>query len=128
MTKLAIKGRNLTIRIFVSVLLISIYTIVTYQIVVDTADSKKLIQQIIRFSLTALLIYFVFKGKQWAVTVFTVLFSLGIIMSFVSLFSTAPLASKIPLIVMTIIYSLAVYHLNFAKSFKEYFAYLKAEI
>jgi hypothetical protein len=96
MTNSALKGRNLTIRIFASVLLISIYVIVTYQILVDTADAKKLIQQIIRFSLTVLLMYFVFKGKSWAVKVLTVLFSFGVLYAAISLFSAAPLISKTP--------------------------------
>lgn len=124
MTELAKKGKMDTIRIFASVLLISIYTIVTYNIVVDQVESKKLIQQIIRFCFTLLLMYFVFKGKKWAVIVFTILFSIGALLAAFAIFQNAPFPNKIPLIVMLLIYSLAVYHLNFSKGFKEYFNYL----
>ncbi|TDH26939.1 hypothetical protein EXU57_09035 [Segetibacter sp. 3557_3] len=110
-----------TIRIFASVLLISIYTIVSYNILVEHVETKKLVQQVIRFCLTLLLMYFVFRGKKWAVVIFTFLFLVGSITALLSLFSNAPGAGKIPLVVMVLIYALAVYHLNFSKSFKEYF-------
>jgi hypothetical protein len=124
MNDLALYGRNWTIRIFASVLLISIYTIVSYNLVVENIETKKIAQQAIRFALTVLLIYFVFKGKRWATTVLTVLFSIAIAGGIITLFSNIPLAGKIPLLTMTVIYSIAIYHLNFAASFKEYAAYL----
>lgn len=124
MNEFAIRGRNWTIRIFASVILISIYTIVTYNINISPIDTKKLIQQIIRFSLTVTLMYFVLKGKKWSIIVFTVLFSIAIFMAFLTLFSSVAFAAKIPLIVMIIIYSIAVYHLNFSKNFKEYLDYM----
>ncbi|MXN92629.1 hypothetical protein GR160_15475 [Flavobacterium sp. Sd200] len=119
-----ILGRNFTIRIFASVLLISIYTIVTYQLLLEHTDTKKLVQQIIRFGLTILLMYFVFKGKKWAVNVITVLFSLSIFISAISIFSVA-WPGHIPLLVMIAIYSIAVYHLNYSENFKTYFTYLQ---
>ena len=125
MNAIAKKGKSYTIRVFASVLLISIYTIVTYNIVLENVETKKLIQQIIRFGLTILLMYFIFKGKKWAVVVFTILFSIGVIIALVALFGGLPFLSKIPLLVMTIIYLAAVYLLNFSRSFKAYFYYLQ---
>ena len=125
MNELAREGRNKTIKVFASVLLISIYVIVTYHLVREFVETKKLIQQIFRFGFTVLLMYFVFKGKNWAKNIFSVLFSIAILGSLVTLFTSIPFVSKIPFITMILIYSLAVYHLNFSESFKEYFNYLK---
>lgn len=127
MNELAIKGRNRLIRVFASVLLISINTIVTYNLAMDSVETKKIVQQIIRFGLTALLMYFIFKGKKWAVTVLTILCSIAILLSFVSLLGPLPLVGKIPLVIMIIIYSVTVLHLNFSKSFREYFNYLNTK-
>lgn len=117
-------GRNGTIRIFASVLLISIHTIVTYQMQFEFIDTKKLIQQIIRFLLTILLMYFLFKGKKWAKIILTVLFSLSVVFALIGLF-TLPGPAKIPASVMIIIYGLAAYYLNFSLYFKAYFSYLQ---
>jgi hypothetical protein len=121
MNELAKKGKITTIRIFASVLLISIYTIVTYNILIDNVETKKIVQQVVRFCLTLLLMYLVLRGKKWAVVVFTILFSIAALSALFSLFSHMPFSGKIPLVVMTLIYTIAVYHLNFSKSFKEYF-------
>ena len=128
MNELAIHGRNWTIRILASVLLISVYTIVTYNIVVPNVEVKKIIQQGIRFSLTFLLAYFVFRGKKWAVLISTMVFSIGALGALISLFSEASFIAKIPLIVMTIIYLITVYHLNFSKSFQAYILYLNPKL
>ena len=90
-------GRKGTISIFASVLLISVYTIVTYQLQFN--DTGKLIQQIIRFLLTILLMYFLFKGKSWAKITLTILFSLGALLALIALV-TLPGPSKIPASVM----------------------------
>ena len=127
MTELARRGKMFTIRVFASILLISIYVIVSYNIVIDNVETKKIIQQIIRFALTITLMYFVFRGKKLAVQIFTVLFSVAIIQGLFTLFGATPFIGKIPILIMTIIYSLAIYHLNFSKSFKEYFDYLSSK-
>lgn len=127
MNEEALKGRNLTIRVFLSVLLISVYTIVYYQLMVKNIDAKKLTQQIIRLGLTILMMYFIFKGKTWAKTTMSVLLSLAILVGIVSLFMPLTIAGMIPLIVMLFIYFLALYHLNFSVYFIEYFKYLKSK-
>jgi hypothetical protein len=124
MNELARRGKIATIRIFASVLLISIYTIVTYNLVVDNVETKKIVQQVIRFCFTLLLMYFVLRGQKWAVVIFTILFSIAAVAALFPLFNHESLSRKIPLIVMFLIYTIAVYHLNFSKSFKEYFNYL----
>lgn len=125
MNVLARKGKFNTYRIFASVLLVSIYTIVSYNLVMENIESKKLIQQIIRFCLTVLIMFFIFKGQKWAVILFTVLFSIGTLIGLFSLFGSMTFLAKTPILVMTIVYGLAIYHLNFSKSFKEYFIYLQ---
>lgn len=127
MDELARKGKFNTYRIFASVLLFSIYTIVTYNLVIENVERKKLIQQIVRFFLTILVMFFIFKGQKWAVVLFTVLFSIAAVMGLFSLFSNMTFSAKIPFLLMIIVYGLAIYHLNFSKSFKEYFNYLQSK-
>lgn len=124
MTELAHKGKIMTIRVFASMLLISIYTIVTYNIVVPNVETTKLIQQIVRFSFTVLIMYFVFQGKNWAKNLMSILCGLAIIGGLIAIVSPINFVQKIPLIVMILIYSFALYHFNYSPSFKEYFNYL----
>gem|GEM_PF-6948676 len=125
MNPLETKGRNGTIALFLSVLLISILTITFYHIPSDSVDPKKFFQQIIRFVLTLMLFYFLFQGKNWARITLIVLFVLATIGAFVALFLPVPLIAKIPFIVMILIYSFGAYHFYFSKSFKAFFAYLE---
>jgi hypothetical protein len=120
MNEQALKGRNWAIRIFASALLFSIHTIVTYNLVVESVGPNKILQQVVRFILTITLAYFVLKGKKWAILIATILFSVGALGGIFFLFNELPLISKIPMAVMTIIYSLLVYHINFSKSFEAY--------
>jgi hypothetical protein len=124
MNQFEIAGRKGTIQIFTSVLLLSLFTILPYQIETEFADTKKLFQQIFRFGLTILLMYFLFRGKNWAKIVLTILFSVAVLLAFVSLF-TLPAAGKIPASVMILIYGIVIYHLNFSVYFKAYFNYLQ---
>lgn len=125
MNELARKGKFNTYRIFASVLLVSIYTIVMYNLVKNNVESEKLVQQIIRFCLTILIMVFILKGYRWAVVLFTILFSIATLMGLISLFGEMTFLAKVPILTMTIVYTLAIYHLNFSKSFKEYFNYLQ---
>lgn len=124
MTELAHKGKIMTIRVFASMLLISIYTIVTYNIVVPNVETKKLIQQIVRFSFTVLIMYFVFQGKIWAKNLMSVLCGIAIIGGLIAMFTPITFVQKIPLIVMIIIYLFALFHFNYSISFKEYFNHI----
>ncbi|WP_116790136.1 hypothetical protein [Flavobacterium psychrotrophum] len=124
MNHLQITGRNITIRIFAGILLISIFTIVTYQLPLEFLDTKKLIQQIVRFGFTILIMYFVFQGKNWARVMLTILCTLAIFLGIISLFVlTWP--AHIAILLMILIYGMAVYHLNASVSFKAYFKYLQ---
>lgn len=125
MNELAKQGRNKALSIFLSVVLISIYTIVTYNILAENIETKKITQQIVRFLLTLVLIYSVMKGKNWAIISMSILLSLGILLSLIALLAIGTAPGMIPLLVTIYIYSMAIYHLNFTKSFKAYLNYLK---
>jgi hypothetical protein len=126
MNPLIRQGRRQTIGIFVSLLLISLYIIVYYQLFMPQ-DLKKLLQQIIRFGLTGFLMYFIFQGKNWARLTMGILMSLGALLGLLSLLIPVPIIYKIPLIVMTIIHSIAIYHLFISPAFKAYFKYLNLQ-
>ena len=124
MNELAKIGKKRTILISISILLVSIHTIYFYHSVKPEIESKKLIQQTIRFLFTIVLLIMVYKGKNWAKIVSIILFSLGILGALVGLGTLdTPFINKIPLLVMVFVYSMAVYHFGFAKSFKEFFKF-----
>lgn len=121
MNQAELRGKQKTIRIFASCLLISIYVIVTYNILVPNVEVKKIIQQIIRFCLTLTLMFLILKGKKWAKDIFSLLLGLGILFAIVTIFGNSSFNAKIPMITMTFIYSWTFYHLNFSSDFKAYF-------
>lgn len=124
MNPLENRGRNGTIAIFLSALLLCAFSITFYHIAMDSVDPKKFFQQIIRFGLTLMLFYFLFQGKNWARITLVVLFALAALGGLVSMFLPAPFILKSPFIVMIIVYSFGAYHFYFSKSFKAFFAYL----
>lgn len=128
MNELTKLGKKKIILISLSIILVSIHTIYFNHSVRSEIESKKLIQQIIRFSLTIGLLIMVYKGKSWAKIVSIVLFSLAVIGALVALVTIeTPIINKAPLIVMIFVYSMAIYHFGFAQSFKEFFKYQNSE-
>lgn len=117
-------GKIRTILISISVLLVSLHSIYFYNSIIPEIESKKIIQQSIRFLLTIGLLIIVYKGKNWARIVSIILFSLGVLGAIVGLTTiTSAVVNKIPFIVMILVYSSAVYHFWFSKSFKAFFDY-----
>ncbi len=129
MNELTKIGKKRTILLSISILLVSIHTIYFYHSVRPEIELKKLIQQLIRFSLTIGLLIMVYKGKNWAKIVSLILFSLALLGALIGLETLdTPFMNKIPLIVMIFVYSMAIYHFGFAKSFKEFFKFQNTEI
>ena len=121
MNELAKKGKYRTLLVFLSILLVSIHTIYFYHSVRPEIETKKLIQQMIRFCLTIGLLYFIYIGKNWAKNLSIILFILATIGAMYGLLNfETPLIIKSPFIVMIMVYSIAIYHLQFSKSFKEF--------
>lgn len=117
-------GKKRTILISIGILLVSIHTIYFYHSVKPEIETKKLIQQIIRFLLTFGLLYLIYIGKNWARILSIILFSIGVIGAVISLFTfEIPVVNKIPFIVMAFVYSIAIYHFSFSKSFKAFFEF-----
>jgi len=122
MSELAILGRKRTILIGISMLLVSIHTIYFFHAIRPDVDAKKLIQQIIRFLMTLGLLLVAYRGKKWATAVLLVLCSLaalGAMIGLVTLDSPSWMA-KIPLLVMALVYSIAIYLFGFSKSYKAF--------
>lgn len=120
-------GKQKTILISISILIVSLHTIYFYNSIIPEIASKKIFQQVMRFLLTIGLLIMVYKGKNWARIVSVILFSLGVLGAIIGLttITTTSIVNKIPLIVMFFVYSLAVYHFWFSKSFKAFFDYQK---
>ena len=124
MNELIKLGKKRTILISISILLVSIHTIYFYHSIRPEIESKKLIQQIVRFSFTFGLLIMVYKGKNWAKIVSIVLFSLALLVALFGLLTLEILLiNKVPLLVMIFVYSMVIYHFGFAHSFKEFFKY-----
>ncbi|CAH0319314.1 hypothetical protein SRABI27_05187 [Pedobacter sp. Bi27] len=120
------KGRNDILRSLASMFLFSIYVLVTYHVALGYIDKSKLIVQIIRLVLTVLMLYLVFKGHSWARNLFSALTVLSMLILIPAIFSDNAIENKIPLFTGLIIYSLALYRVNFLASAKAYFEYIKA--
>nr|WP_294932777.1 hypothetical protein [uncultured Flavobacterium sp.] len=117
-------GKIKTILISISILLVSLHSIYFYNSIIPEIGSKKIIQQSIRFLLTIGLLIMVYKGKNWARIISIILFSLGVLGAIVGLTTiTSAVVNKIPFIVMILVYSSALYHFWFSKSFKAFFDY-----
>lgn len=117
-------GKKRTILISISILLVSLHTIYFYNSVVPEIETKKIIQQIIRFILTVVMLFLIYKGKNWARVVAIILFSLGLIGAIFGILSfSKPLILKTPFIVMIFVYSVAIYHFGISKSFKAFSDY-----
>ncbi len=117
-------GKRRTILISISLLLVSIHTIYFYHSVKPEIETKKLIQQLIRFCLTVGLLIVVYMGKKWAKNISIALFSLATLVAIIGLFSVnGSFINKIPFIVMVTIYSISIYHFGISKSFKAFFEY-----
>lgn len=80
-------GKKRTILISISILLVSIHTIYLNQSSLPDFDSKRLLQQLIRFLLTIGLLFMVYKGKEWARNLSMILFSLALIVALFSIFT-----------------------------------------
>lgn len=115
-------GKKRTILISISILLVSFHAIYLNQSSLPDFDSKKLLQQSIRFLLTVGLLFMVYKGKEWARNLLLILFSLALIVALFSIFTlNTPIQNKVPFMVMSFIYAAAVYHFGFSMSFKAFF-------
>lgn len=122
MNLLAQIGKRRMILLSISILLVSLHTIYYYHSVRPEIETKKLVQQIIRFALTVGLLVMIYKGKKWAKSLGIVLFSIAALISIVSVFFIdTSIVNKTPLIVMTVVYSVAVYFLTYSKAFKEFY-------
>ncbi len=115
-------GRRRTIWISIAVLFVSLHAIYFYNVTVPDVPTKKIIQQIIRFILTVLLLVLVYKGREWARWMAVVLFAIGAIGALISVFAVnVSSIAKVPLIVMVIVFSASAYHFAFSNSFKAFF-------
>ncbi len=125
MTELEQLGKRRTILVSISILMVSIHTIYFYHATVPNVTAGKIIQQIIRFILTAGLLALIYNGKNWARIIAIILFSIGTLGALMSLFTLdTHIVSKIPLVVMTFVYSIAIFHFGFTESFKAFKAFL----
>jgi hypothetical protein len=124
MNPLVIQGRKKTIFISISILIVAIHTIYYYNVHQPEVETKKIVQQVIRFLLTVGLLILLYKGVKWAKIVALILFGLGAILALIGIFMLGGgMAPKIPLIVMIFVYVMAVYHFGFSKEYKAFSNY-----
>ncbi len=118
-------GKRRTIRLSASILLLSVWSTYFYQSVQPEINFPKLFSQIVRFILTVLLLFFVYKGNKWARIIALILFSAGLILAVIAVF-TIPhqsFSTEIPFYVMIIVYADTLFHFGFSRSFKAFMAY-----
>lgn len=125
MNELAKLGKKRTIQISISVLLISIHTIYYYHSLRPELDGMKLLQQIIRFLLTAGLLYATYIGKKWGQITTVILFGLAVLGAIYGILNTLEVSfiNTVPFYVMIFIYGIGITHFGFSKSYKAFFEY-----
>ncbi|UUC44577.1 hypothetical protein [Flavobacterium cerinum] len=102
------KGQKQTIQVSISILLVSVNTIYSY---ISKLGTDRILEQGIRFVLTVALLVVLYKGKKWARVVALFLFGIAIFRAIGGLFILeADLLAKVPVIVMIVVYSVAIYH------------------
>lgn len=117
-------GKKRTILISISIIIISLHTIYYYNSVMAEIETKKIIQQSIRFLLTVWILILIYQGKNWARIIMVVLAVVAVAGSVFSLIVIdQPIILKTPFLVMTIIYSMAIYFFGFSKSYKAFAKY-----
>ncbi len=121
MDELIQTGKKRTILLSISILLVSLTTIYLYHSAQDSIETKKLVQQIVRFAFTLGLLFAIYYGKNWARILAIILFSLALLGALFGLAVPGDCANKIPLLVMIFIYGLGIFHFGFAQSFKAFF-------
>ena len=95
----------------------------------NEVEDKKIIQQCVRFVLTLVLLFYIYKGKNTARVVGLILFSFGVLGAIFGISTLdQQLILKVPLIVMIVVYSAALYHFGFSRSYKAFAAYQKGKL
>ena len=123
MNEQARQGRNFTLRIFASMLLISLFTIGYYQDIAGAFSTKKLLQQLIRLALTLVLMYYTLQGRKWAINLLIVLMVIGVFFALSSLLILPGFFPKIPILVLILIYGIGLNHFIRSANFKEFVRY-----
>jgi len=110
------KGRGLVLSVIGATIAIALFTDINYWIVIGFGDIAR---QIIRFSLTVLLCYFLYKGHKWA-KVITII--LSILAFFIIVFSGG---FSVLLIIMGALYAYFAIALIVSKSVKSFMEHQK---
>lgn len=117
-------GRRRTVLISLSILFVSLHTMYLYHVSKPEIDTQKLTQQIIRFCLTVVLLFFAYRAQKWAAWVLSFLFVVGLVTAIGSLLNIqANLILKIPILVMVCVYGVSVYHFMLSKSYSAFCYY-----
>lgn len=126
MDTLAKKGKERAIFISISLLLTSIHIFYfNYEFIPDF-DKWELIDELIRLSILALLLFFNYQGRNWAKYLVVIFLLLATISSFKSLFTLEiPLLKIISSSVIVAVYILGIFHFFFSKNFKAFSSFQK---
>jgi hypothetical protein len=127
MNELQQLGKRRTILISISILIVSLHNIYFYNSVAGEMETKKMVQQIVRFVLTIGLLVAIYQGKNWARLIAIVLFGIAAVGALAGIITIEkPMVAKVPLMVMTFVFAVAIYHFSFSKSFKAFFEFQQA--
>lgn len=124
--ELAEIGRKKTMNVFYILIGLSISVIIFSHLTFKPVNAKEITKELIRLGLEIGLYYAIFLGKNWARTLMTILYIVGIL---ISIFSMIALLGKSPvgliLLILVFVYGFAVYFFNADKDFKTFFEFQK---
>ncbi|MDR2036551.1 MAG: hypothetical protein LBQ60_01365 [Bacteroidales bacterium] len=118
-------ARRRTLRVFYTLIGISFITVLFLRPYPLGGFLKGFMADMIRIMLEIIFYYLIFKGKEWAKLLMTVLWGLCVAACLVLMIFYAPLLQAggvIPMILIyTVIYAFAIYYCNYNKSFLSFF-------
>lgn len=118
------KGRKKTLKVFYLMIGISISVMTISFLTFKQLNATEIVKVLVRLGFEVGLFFAVFAGKNWARTVLTILYIIGIL---ISLFTMFAIIDKSPIgfvmLILVLIYGFAVYFFNVDKDFKSFFDY-----
>lgn len=124
--ELAEVGRKKTMNVFYLLIGLSISVIIFSHLTFKPLNLKEITKELIRLAVELGLFYAIFRGKYWAKALMTILFSAGIIFSFISMIILLGRSSfALIFLILIYVYGFAVYFFNTDKDFKNFFFYQK---
>jgi len=119
--QIANKGKLKAVIIVLILIGLSLASMIFAHLTFRDFTTKEISKELIRFALELGIYYAILKGKKWARVIITILFSFGILISFIAIISFCYTIVNLVFMALILSYAYAIYFFNADKDFKIYF-------